>query len=153
MNQIIRFFVVGVFIYGISMLFGGITVDSYLSAVMVAVVISLVNATIKPVLQFISLPITVLTLGLFYIVVNALLILMVDWVLPGFAVNGFWWAVIFSFALSFVNFFIPGNDQLQRQHTQNVDQNRGGFKPFIDYQNSTEETIDISYEVVDEDEE
>jgi len=152
MNQIIRFFVVGICIYGISMLFGGITVSSYLSAVMVAVVISLVNATIKPVLQFISLPITVLTLGLFYVVVNAFLILMVDWMLPGFDVNGFWWAVVFSFALSFVNFFIPGSATLQQQQNQTINRNRG-FEPFIEFQNSSEETIDISYEVVDEDEE
>jgi len=151
MNQIIRFLILGVCIYGISMLFNGITVSSYLNAVLVAVVIALVNATIKPVLQFISLPITVLTLGLFYVVVNALLILLVDWFIPGFEVHGFWWAVLFSFALSFVNLFIPGDSPTQ-QSPQSVNRETG-FKPFIDYKNNVEETIDISYEIVDEDDE
>ena len=70
-----------------------ITVASFGSALIAALVLGLVNMLAKPVLVLLTLPITIVTLGLFLIVINALLFWFVGSVLKGFQVNGFWWAV------------------------------------------------------------
>ena len=70
-----------------------ITVASFGSALIAALVLGLVNMLVKPVLVLLTLPITIVTLGLFLIVINALLFWFVGSVLKGFQVNGFWWAV------------------------------------------------------------
>lgn len=70
-----------------------------------AVVLGLINAIIKPLLHLLALPITILTLGLFSLVINAMMILLAAWVVPGFVVDGFWWALLFSIVLSLVNGF------------------------------------------------
>lgn len=71
----------------------GVRVDDELSALIAAIVLGLVNALIKPVLVILTLPVTVLTLGLFLLVLNGLLFWGVGSVLPGFKVDGFWWGV------------------------------------------------------------
>ncbi len=71
-----------------------------------AVVIGLINAILKPILKLLTLPITILTLGLFSLVINALLILLASSIVPGFVVDGFWWALLFSLVLSLVNWFL-----------------------------------------------
>jgi len=81
----------------------GVTVDGFISALIVAAFIALLNITVKPILIFLTIPITVLTLGLFLLVINALIILIAAEVVPGFAVGGFWWALLFSFILSLIN--------------------------------------------------
>ncbi len=73
------------------------------TAILVAIVLALLNITIKPLLIFFTIPATIFTLGLFLFVINAVVILMVDNLISGFAVNGFWWALLFSLVLSFVN--------------------------------------------------
>jgi putative membrane protein len=80
----------------------GVTVSSFGSALVVAVVLGLVNAVVKPVLVFLTLPISILTLGLFTLVIDALLIMLVSALVPGFKVAGFWWAVAFSIVLTIV---------------------------------------------------
>jgi putative membrane protein len=80
----------------------GVTVSSFGSALVVAVVLGLVNAVVKPVLVFLTLPVSILTLGLFTLVIDALLILLVSALVPGFKVAGFWWAVAFSVVLTIV---------------------------------------------------
>ena len=80
----------------------GVTIDSALSAIGLAIVLAILNVFIKPLLVLLTLPITVVTLGLFLIVINALMILLADELVPGFAVDGFWWAVLFSFILTLV---------------------------------------------------
>lgn len=84
----------------------GVKVNGYFTALVVAVVLGLVNALLKPILLFVTLPINVLTLGLFTFVINALLIELVGAVVPGFTVAGFWWALLFSLVLSLVNSFL-----------------------------------------------
>ena len=80
----------------------GVDVESALSAIGLALVLAILNAFIKPLLVLLTLPITVVTLGLFLIVINACLILLAAKIVPGFSVNGFWWAVLFSIILSIV---------------------------------------------------
>ncbi|EHK64494.1 putative membrane protein [Achromobacter arsenitoxydans SY8] len=77
----------------VAYLLPGIVVASFGSALIAALVLGLVNMLVKPVLVLLTLPITIVTLGLFLIVINALLFWFVGSVLKGFQVNGFWWAV------------------------------------------------------------
>lgn len=84
----------------------GVTVDSLFTALVVAVFLGIVNTFLKPILHLIALPITLLTLGLFALVINALLVLLVANIVPGFQVDGFLTAVFFSIVLSVVGFFL-----------------------------------------------
>ncbi len=72
----------------------GVTVEDPLHAFIAAVVLGLVNTLIKPIFVILTLPITILTLGLFLLVINALLFWGVGSILPGFHVNGFWWGML-----------------------------------------------------------
>lgn len=84
----------------------GVQVDSLLTAVVVAVLLGLINAFIEPILFVLTLPITVLTLGLFTFVLMALMVMLVSALVPGFIVNSFWWALVFAFVLSVINAFL-----------------------------------------------
>lgn len=78
----------------------GVAVTGYISAIIVAVVIALLNMFIRPLLVFFTLPATIVTLGLFLFVINACIILLADKLVDGFAVSGFWSALLFSILLS-----------------------------------------------------
>ena len=78
---------------------GAIAIDSFWSALIAGLVLGIVNALIKPLLLILTLPITILTLGLFALVINALMVLLVSFIVPGFAVSGFWIAIGFSIVL------------------------------------------------------
>lgn len=78
----------------------GVVVDSYPVAILVALVLGLLFAFLKPIIVVLTLPITVVTLGLFLLVINTLLILLADNIVPGFSVDGFWIAMLFSILLS-----------------------------------------------------
>ena len=80
----------------------GVNVASYGTAVIVAIVLALLNLIVKPVLVLLTLPVTVITFGLFLLVINAVIILLVDAFISGFNVDGFWVALIFSLLLSIV---------------------------------------------------
>ena len=80
----------------------GVSVDNAITAIIVAAVLALLNTIIKPVLIFLTFPITIVTLGLFLLVINALMILLASRIVPGFSVDGFWWALLFSIILSIV---------------------------------------------------
>lgn len=84
----------------------GVEVDGFFTALVVAIVLGVVNAFLKPILVLLTMPITLLTFGLFVFVINAVLILLVDAVVPGFTVQGFWWALIFGLVLSLLNSFL-----------------------------------------------
>lgn len=86
----------------------GVTVENLLTSVLLALVLSFLNALVKPILVFLTLPATVVTLGLFLLVINAVIVLLADWVVPGFHVDGFWWAMIFSIILSLVTSVFNG---------------------------------------------
>lgn len=81
----------------------GVRLSGFVAALATAVVLGLVNAFLKPLLILLTLPINILTLGLFTFVINALLILLVSSVVPGFRVDGFWWALAFSLLLSVIH--------------------------------------------------
>ena len=78
----------------------GVTVASYTTAIIVAIVLSLLNFIVKPILTILTLPVTVLTLGLFLLVINGIIILIADHFINGFTVQSIGWAIIFSLLLS-----------------------------------------------------
>lgn len=81
----------------------GVSVGGLVPALVAAAVLGIINILIKPVLVILTLPITILTLGLFLLVINAALVLLAASIVPGFAVAGFWWALIFSILISLVS--------------------------------------------------
>jgi putative membrane protein len=84
----------------------GVHVKNFLSAFVAAVILGVANSLLLPLLLIITLPINILTLGLFTIVIIGLLVLGVSAIVPGFEVNGFWWAVAFAIVLAIVNAFV-----------------------------------------------
>jgi putative membrane protein len=80
----------------------GVTVKGFFAALVTALVLGLINTFIRPILLILTLPINILTLGLFTFVINALLIMLTSAVVPGFDVRSFWWALLFSFVLSLI---------------------------------------------------
>lgn len=74
-----------------------------ISALVVAVVLGVINVFIKPIISLLTLPLTIVTLGIFSLVINALFIILASAVVPGFHVSGFWTALFFSIILSFIN--------------------------------------------------
>lgn len=103
MNFIIRFLLNGLAVLATAYILDGVAVDGYVTALIVALVLSAANAIVKPILIVLTIPITVVTLGLFLLVINALIILLVDYLVPRFEVDGFWWALLFSLILSVFN--------------------------------------------------
>ncbi len=81
----------------------GVTIANFWTAFVVAVVLGIANMILKPILILLTLPVTLLTLGLFVFVINAILVLLVSSLVPGFTVASFWWALAFSLVLSLVN--------------------------------------------------
>ena len=80
----------------------GITISNFVTALIAAVVIALINVFIKPALIFLTLPINILTLGLFILVINALLFMFVAYLVPGVQVNGFMSAFLGALLLSII---------------------------------------------------
>ncbi|RYG48343.1 MAG: phage holin family protein [Chitinophagaceae bacterium] len=106
MQFIIRLLITGVVAFALSNWLAGVHMDGFSTAVIFALVLAVVNALIKPLLIILTLPITILTLGLFLFVINALIILLIDNMLDGVQVDGFWWALLFSLLLSIISTFL-----------------------------------------------
>lgn len=100
MNLLMRIIVTSIVAFGLSYLLEGIQFDSFWTAIIVAIVLAILNAIVKPILILLTLPITLFTFGLFLFVVNALIILLAEKLVRGFLVDGFWWALLFSLLLS-----------------------------------------------------
>lgn len=103
MNILLRFLLSGVAVMLTAYLLPGVHVTDYWAALLVAVLISFSNIIIRPILILFTIPITVFTLGLFLLVINAVIILLVDYFVEDFQVDGFWWALAFSVILSIFN--------------------------------------------------
>jgi len=102
MKLILRILLSALAVVILAKILPGIGVDSYTTAIIVAVVLSLLNFIVKPILVLLTLPVTVLTLGLFLLIINALIILLADSLIDGFQVQTIWWALLFSLLLSFL---------------------------------------------------
>lgn len=103
---ILRWLVLALAVWAAAGLVPGIDYANWQSLLIAALVLGILNAFVKPVLNFLSLPFIVVTLGLFLLVVNALVLLLAAWLVPGFHVAGFWSAVGGSLVISIVSFFV-----------------------------------------------
>lgn len=83
-----------------------IMMSNYGHAILFVIVLGILNAILKPILQFLTLPITILTLGLFLIVLNVLMVLLADKLVGGVSIENFWYALLFSFLLSILSTII-----------------------------------------------
>ena len=100
MNFIIKLFISSIIVFVLSYFLPGVHVTSIVAALWVAVVLGLLNTFLKPVLVFFTIPVTLFTLGLFLLVINAIIVLICDYFIPEFQVDGFVTALFFSILLS-----------------------------------------------------
>ena len=103
---VIKILVCAVNVFILALILPGIEIKDMLTALVVAIVLSFLDAVIKPLLVLLTLPATVFTLGLFLFVINACIILIDDHFVGGFKVESFWHALLFSILLSFFNSFV-----------------------------------------------
>ena len=100
MKIIIRLLITAILVVLIAKYIGGVAVEGFKASLIVAIVLAVLNAILKPILVFFTFPITIVSLGLFLFVINAIIIIICDKLVTGFNVDGFWTALIFSIILS-----------------------------------------------------
>lgn len=103
MNYVIKLVLNAIAVVITAYVLPGVHLDGFFVALILAAVLSLLNISLKPLLIFLTIPATIFTLGLFLLVINAFIIMTADWIIPGFEVSSFWWALLFSLLLSFIN--------------------------------------------------
>ena len=103
LSFILKFILTAVLVYGLSMVLPGVVLGGVGSAAILVIVLGLLNAVVKPILKILGFPITVLTLGLFLLVINVIIVKLADFMMTSFDVHGFLNALLFSLALSVVN--------------------------------------------------
>ncbi|MEZ4875569.1 MAG: phage holin family protein [Flavobacteriaceae bacterium] len=102
MQTILKLILTAVAVMILAYILKGVEVASFWAALIVAVVLGLLRLIVKPILVFLTFPITIVTFGLFLLVINAAIIMLADYFIDGFAVRNFWWALGFSILLSFL---------------------------------------------------
>ncbi|MEI6312028.1 MAG: phage holin family protein [Bacteroidota bacterium] len=115
----------GVTIYGLGHTLNTITVTGIKYAFYLALLLSVLNVTVKPILKLLSLPFTIVTLGLFLLVINAIVVLIADWFMDSVKIDGFLWAMIFSVLITIVNWFLVkffGLNEKENKKTKLLDQ-------------------------------
>ncbi|MBL6956861.1 MAG: phage holin family protein [Chlorobium phaeobacteroides] len=93
-------------VYATASILGGIYIKNFWAALIVALVLGLINAIIKPILVFFSIPFIIVSLGLFLLVINALMLMLAAAVVDGFAVSSFGWALLGSLVISLVSWML-----------------------------------------------
>ncbi len=106
MNMILGLLINGLAVLIAAYVIPGVKVENYFTAIVVAIFIAIVNTFLKPILIILTLPINIITLGLFTFVINAVLILLVARIVPGFVVPTFTAALLFALVLSLVGFIL-----------------------------------------------
>jgi putative membrane protein len=91
----------------------GIHVPDFTTAIVIAIVITLLNIFLKPILVLLTIPATIFSFGLFLLVVNAFIILLASSLVPEFKVDSFWWALAFSIILSIVSYLLELPDKIK----------------------------------------
>jgi len=105
-KSIIKFLINGFAVYATAYLLSGVQVSSFWIAVIVALVLAVLNMLVRPLLIFLSLPINILTLGLFTFVIDAIIVLFASTLIPDFTVDTFWTAMLFSVVLTAISFVL-----------------------------------------------
>lgn len=102
MNFIAKILISSLAVFIVSQISPGIIIDNYVTAILVAIVLAFLNSIVKPILTILTIPITVFTLGLFLLAINAIIILLAGKLVSDFHVQGFWQALLFSLILSVI---------------------------------------------------
>lgn len=105
MNFIIRLFITAFVAYGLSSLLSGVHIPDFKDALILVLLLAVLNAIVRPLLILLTLPITILTFGLFLFVINVIIISLADWLMDGISIDGFWWTLLFSLLLSAISSF------------------------------------------------
>lgn len=108
MKLLLRLVITAILVTLLSNFMRGVHVDSFLTSLIVAFVLALLNIFIKPIIVLFTLPVTLITFGLFLLVINALLILLCTVIVGGFSVDSFWTALLFSIILSITQSLLFG---------------------------------------------
>lgn len=108
MKLILKILITAALVVFISRFMPGVHVASFTTALFVAIVLGLLNIFIKPILVILTLPVTILSLGLFLLVINALMILLCSNIVGGFGIDSFWTALLFSVILSLLQSILNG---------------------------------------------
>lgn len=119
MSFILKLLLTSVAILVAGYLLPGIQVSTFWTALLVALVLSFLNVFLKPLMVILTIPFTVITFGLFLLVINAVIIMIAGSWVNGFRVDGFWWAMLFSIILSFISSLlerIVRHDEITRNH-------------------------------------
>jgi len=103
MNFLIRLLVTALAAMLSAYILPGVTIKDFTTALVLALVLAILNLLVKPILIILTLPATIITLGLFLLVINAVIILLASNLVKGFKVDGFFWALIFSLVLTVVS--------------------------------------------------
>lgn len=103
MGFVLKVLATAVAVYLTALILPGVTLRSVQTAVIVALVLAVLNAIVKPLLIILTIPITVLTLGLFLLVINVIIVKLADYFIDGFAVRGWLTALVFGFIVSFLS--------------------------------------------------
>lgn len=106
MKTLIHFIVSALAILITAYVLPGVYVDGLFAALVLAVILGVINTFIRPVLVVLTLPLSIVTLGLFVLVINALLVMLASYIVPGFAVAGFWYAFLFGIVLAIVSYVL-----------------------------------------------
>jgi putative membrane protein len=102
MRFLVRILVIAAVSFGLAQVLKGVHIDSFWTAIVFAVVLAILNIFIKPLIILLTLPVTILTLGLFLFIINALVVALASKFVQGITIASFWWALLFSLILSFV---------------------------------------------------
>ncbi|SRR5690606_122397 len=108
MRIIINLLVTAVVAFFLTKILSGVHIDGFSTAIVFAIVLGILNLIVSPILKLLGLPLTIITLGLFSLVINAIVILIADYFIDGMHIDGFWWAFIFSIALSLITSLVSG---------------------------------------------
>lgn len=103
MNWLAKLLLTSLAILLIGYLLPGLHIESFWSAFILTIVLTLLNLTVKPVMVILTIPLTIVTLGLFHLITNTVMVLIADYFVDGVYLDGFWWAFLFGILLSFVN--------------------------------------------------
>ena len=103
MNFIVKLLVTAAVAFGLAHILTGIHIDTYWTALIFALVLAVANVIIRPILIILTIPLTIVTLGLFLFVINALMVLLASKLVDGIRIDGFWWALLFGLLLSVVS--------------------------------------------------
>jgi putative membrane protein len=115
MRFLIRILVIAAVSYGLAHVLKGIHIDTFWTAIVFAVVLAILNIFIKPLIILVTLPVTILTLGLFLFIVNALVVLIASKFVHGISIDNFGWALLFSLILSFVGAILERELERERR--------------------------------------